>query len=853
MTMLRRLKILILPTLLYLAGCVEELNFSKYKIEGIQKEYYAGLVTDTIKPKPLPTKITIVNGDESTPVYLNGYPITEYISGNEINTSDIVDFLRQGSNQLMVAPLSFGPVLNFGFDNQGPLIDVHNVERLGAYLNVELRVDDTTDITELWLEEMNYNFEGGTDNTQYKSFKTSTQSGTGIKHFFTEQNGYWVNNSSINANKPMYKIFAKDAYGYTSELHYLAPNQKINNVFKLRINKKILDTIVPLAESKVSYMHIYSPDAMDNMGKSYPTNPDAAPSEALNIMSKFWSQDGVFYGDTGNGAKTSNQANCGYIETNKWNAINEGVYFNCTKWDGNRCNTGDWVIPSNIAYKTGECTKVIMYDTELGEASDLKFTLVDGNGKQGYIDLNIKLKKGTKPKALKANLGIKHVKCGKQSYSYGGFLGIGAKTAYETDNYCRITGNASAGLGLVSLGDLNVSADTGNPTGNVKVLIHNGNLDLDLPGMKLNLGGLKIGSGLDGIIGLISGLLDGMFVDIVKGVIKANMPQFILGADILTEWDEEHDASLQVQSHAYQVWTNADNNNSNALEWYMYYAGYLKPLKNHSGLDVHVLGSRYDIEPVLAPVVTNADIDMAININIINQALMAFYQSGISHITMTGNPHFSVINDKEQKTHFGVGITDSFTFSEGEKRIRLIPRSPGTFQMNNSTVGLTQATLYYRDARMIIETYKGSSFEENFDVEVDMKIGVVMKAQNDKFYITVLGVPELNINAIKIGGNSNYIYNNDNQTLNASFSSNAVKGIVQGLVNLFLSVTIPEISKNMFEWEYPGIPIPETSKGIFVSTKSISANGGKHLSFGLGMSEKSCVLDAPEDKYCKKD
>lgn len=844
--MRRFITVMLALSMLYLSGCTEDFNLTNYEIQGISKQHYIGLQSDSIKPNPLPKEITILEANSNTPIYLNGSPINQYIKDSTIQTDKIQDFLRQGVNQLMVAPLSFGPSLNFSFDNEGPLIDVHDVEKVGNASNVTLKLQDASNVTSVILEEYNYQFDGGVDTSQYKNFKTSTQSGTGIYHNFTkDSDGLWRSSSSIN-HKPMYKITATDTHGYITEQYYLSPNEKINNVFKLRLNKKILDTVVPMGEAAVSYAHLYAPKAMTNMGKSHPTNPDAEPSEMLDTMAKFWSKEGIFYGESG--AHTKNSNNCGYIETKNWD--DEDVYFNCAGWDGDDCKGGEWVIPSNIDYKSGHCSKVIMYDTELGLASDLKFSLKDGNGKEGIIDLNIKLNKGTKDKALKANLGIKNVQCGKISYKKGGFLGIGAKTYYYTDNYCRISSDVSyIGVGM---GDLKVSADTGNPSGEVKVLIQDGDLKFDLPSTKLNLSGLKIGSGLDGIIGLLSGLLDGMFVDIVKNVIKQNMPEFILGADMFLPWDDgKQDSSLRVQSHAYQVWTNADNDPNNALEWYMYYAGFLKPLKNHPDLDAHVLGSRYEVEEMLLPEVTGADIDLAININIINQALMAFYQSGISHITMLTNKHWDEFHEKESQVFFGPNVTSDFNFSNKEKRIQLIPRSPGTIQMKNTThEEMTQASLYYRNARMLIETFNGSSWDENFDVEVNMKIGVVMKAQNDKFYITVLGVPELEINEIKMNGSSNYVYSSENETLNMSFNNNAVKGIVQGLVNTFLSITIPEITQEMLEFEYPGIPIPETSNGIFMKTKSISANAGKHLSFGLAMDTEPCVLNNSEDNVC---
>lgn len=847
-----------------LTGCLDELNLTQYEISGIEaNKNYVGLAYE---PPPAPTtvpqlpeyfSIEYSHNHSNIPVYLNGQTVSAFLeySANSarLEFARVAEFLRQGENVISVAPLSFGPQLRFGFDNAGPLLDVDKLEQIGDAYQLSLRVDDGANIDELYIQEMSYQWDGGVDNSQYTSFKTSTQTPIGEKTFFSQSNDdkeLWHANNLVSATAKMYRIYARDEYGYETEDYYLAPGEKINNVFKLRLDKKVLDTVVPMAEANISYMHIYAPKALANMGKSIPSDPDAEPADTLDIMSRFWSRDGIFYGDTGNGAKTNNPADCGYIETNNWDASDQGVYFDCTSWDGSNCNSGDWVIPSHIAHKTGECSKIIMYRTELGEASDLRFTLKDGANNQGVMDLNIKLRRGNKSKALWADLGIKHVKCGKQSEKYGGFLGIGAKTRYFTDHYCRITGDAKAGLGLVSLGDLKVEANEGNPSGGVKVLIKDGDLDLDLPGMKLNLSGLKIGSGLDGIIGLISGLLDGMFVDIVKGVIKANLPEFILGADFYTEWDatDPKDPSLQVQSHAYQVWTNADSDPNNELEWYMYYAGFFRSLKEHPDLENKVLGSRYVLEPVMPPVTTNADIDMAININIINQALMSFYRSGISHITVTSNKHVNH-EDKETNIFFGPNITDGYNFSNNEKRVQLIPRTPGVLQMADNANG-THASLYYRNAKMLIETFKDGQWETNFTVEVDLQLGVLMEAKDGNFYIKVLGIPKLEIKQIALGDSDDWVVSNEKGNMVFTMGNNVIKNTVQLLVDGFMSLAIPQLSEEVGELQYPGIPIPETTNGIFMQTRSISANNNRHLSFGLEMEERECELEDEEAAVC---
>ena len=843
-----------------LTACMDDLFNSSFSVESIQNnKRYVGLHGE---PAPNPAGTTtmpeqlVISYDSFTAnadVYLNGQQIGHLFSyGSNQATLDVArvsSFLRQGRNLLLVDPLGFGPQVTFTFDNAGPMIDVLDVNCLDgdcAQVNdgdVELtvRAQDTTSVSEVLLVTHDYQWNGITDggwNPRGIPFNIESVNGLPLYQTSTvrenDQIPNWTAFSAgtvypLSKNKDgswsgtvpeatLYELRAVDSYGYETRDFYLSANEKINNVFKLKINKDLLDNLVPIAAPLIEGMHIYAPQSMKQYNKSHPNDPEAVSSDLLDTMSRFWRQDAIFYNEVG--ASTTNRDDCGYIDTNTYSGASDGVVFNCTNQDGSHCRDGNWVIPSDVSHKSGRCSRIVLWRLELDGVDVLQFSLDPNN--QSVLRLDMQLVRRDKGRALYTDMGIRHVRCGRQTYCTNtDWLGRCTNTAFHTDAYCRDDGGASY-LG-VGLGDLRVRANSGNPRGGVLVDIHNGNLDLETRNLRLNLSGLSIGSALDIFIGALAGILDGLFVSIVESVLQENMQDFILGADLFLETDQQDppDPSLVMQSEAYQVYTNADGNAATETEWFMQYAGFFKALKQHPEV-APVLGSRFVPEGVRAPLDSPSVLDVSLNVNIINQALMSLYRSGVTHITVTNLKY-----DKEPLVHFGPSVSDAFdTVANGDQRVALVPATPGMFEMGNAVDG-SSATLYYRNAQMNIETYRNGAWERDFEVNVDIRAGVYMTAKDGKFQMTILGSPDLQINSIKAQGAASFL------------PDNVLRNLIQFGIDLVMNVAVPQIADTFAEIDYPPIAGPEGTElenfEFLLKTDKIEANNNRHLNFALSL------------------
>ncbi len=918
---------LLLLSFLSLTACVGDLNLSQYRVDGLEKNgKYVGLSGDTTQTAvanfPEQIQITFDNANQEIPVYLNGQTISQHFTRQAkaavLDTSKVTDLLRQGVNTLSVAPLSFGPQISFSFDNAGPIIDVLNADSNNGFVDVSLRLKDTTSIVDVSIQAMDYQWDGTqrsagitseeqplVSDSRADNFIAETKvAEQGAPSFFVQaSDGTW--NANIQEAK-LYKITAKDAYGYETIDYYLAPEEKINNVFKLRLAKNLLDNVTPMLVPSMEGMHIYGPQIMSEYGLAYPTDPDAKPSATIDNMSAWWKQSAIFYGNTDMGAETSNENNCGFVNEERNLHSSE---FTCSNIKSDVLTGEKYCLPKDmkpvgINAQNGKCSRIVLYRMQIDSVAKEsdgtpKLTFTPKDNKVGRLQLDIELEKKNLDKALYTDMGIRNIQCEPAGFETNKYckdrrgtsilgywcalingedsgipvdssgrsnqsFSMAAHNKSGSDNaYCRDVGGVEAAAGIAKLGYLDVSANGANPSGDVDVLISNGNLKLDVSSnMKLNLSGTSI-PGMGGFINtflpLLEGILDGMFVDIVGGVLKDNMKDFKLGFDLKPDPNIYTDSSvfenpeepiLQMQSQAQNVWTNADNNTNTPLYWYMYYSGFFKATKDHPELDNKVLGSRYVMNTVEMPVKTDADgVDIAINMNIINQALMSLYRSGMTHVTVTSRK-FHGMGNKDSNVHFGPKATDNFDFAKNDIRVELIPRTPGLLEMQNGSNGV-QASLYYRNAKMLIETHNGSTWKPNFTVDVDMKVGVLMTAENQKFQMKVLGVPQLDINKIALGDSDNYIYNNENESVNVFVNNNAVRSVVQFAVDMVLNIAVPQIAEQVGELEYPGIVIPKSNdvggydvaKGMWMSTENIEANNNKHLSFGIGMDfSKPCVV-----------
>lgn len=947
-----------LASYLALTSCgLDDLIQSQYTVDGVEKDaVYVGFNGES-RPAAasslprLPDFITI-NFDSiknEAPVSLNGQHIGDLFAygphSATLETSKIRDFLRQGKNRLSVDSLNFGPSIEFTFDNQGPIIEVTRVEELTNALNLTVRVDDSTTADSVFIQRYSYSFDGGTEPSPIVNGQTNKKQhyaaigGVTSLMPITGQNNEWETVSSITPAS-LYKITAIDAYGYTSERWYLAPEEKINNVFRLKLDKKILDSMVPIAPLQMRGVYTYSPLAMDIYGSAgyniyrggYPkliynedfanagtiltngVNPDdikdpwnPKPAAMLDQMNKFWQKGAMTFPKSemmGLITLGKDEANCGWINTDSfttdttvtingqtYKAYKEGPYVD---------NSGNWHFPPGFDYKEGECSRIIVYYAHIKNAENMTFTLDQSKAGDLYLDVVINKNGPAIPgftRGLEVALSMRHIKCGKG----------------KADRYCFDNGGVEgSAIGATArMGGFTLTADSIKPQGTVGVNIHNGALDVNVSkaslGIKNGTSFTKfpgqgdfvsfIGIPLTGLIESIAGSLDGTFVEIVGKVIKSNLPEFVIGFDMFSEWDgkivagdDSSGASLKMQSQGYQVTTNAGKQPSGTNpQWYMQYAGFLTPYmdrikqKRIAGKLIYnledpdavqpVLGSPFVPDEVLQPLSQTEDLDMAISVNVVNQALTSFYLAGLTHWTATSikpkNHREEDCQDTPQVTckdlvkymHAGntwlangphrTDETENFIAKKGDTRVELIPRTPPIFEMGSSLAGggETTASLYYRNARMKIQSYDGNwttdglnGWKVNFDVEVDLKIAAIMHIEDQSFKITVLGKPDLILNNVKLGSEKLFGLSIDGLSDPASPANRLVKGALQFGVNTVLDVVVPVLSKQYGTLKFPGIYIPASNHGVYVTSETIKANNGQHLAFGMNFTTGPCTL-----------
>src|SRR5690554_5442759 len=280
----------------YLSACVDIEIESGYSVSNISDgQRYVGLASDQQQPAGdaivmMPDEILFnyENPKNTLLVYLNGQAIGDQLDYGPkqatLTVEKVKALLRQGENTLKVEPLSFGPSVDFTFDNRGPMLDIAAVENINGAIHLTLRAQDTVTVKDVHIERMNYSFDGATEIVDGQTFKTDAVSASGEFTYLDNQGkGLW-NAGNIQA-ADLYKIQAEDSYGYVTTDYYLAPKQVINNAFKLKLDKSVLDDVVPLMASQIEGVHMYSPLAIDDFGGGvYPTDENAQASAILDGM-----------------------------------------------------------------------------------------------------------------------------------------------------------------------------------------------------------------------------------------------------------------------------------------------------------------------------------------------------------------------------------------------------------------------------------------------------------------------------------------------------------------------------------------------------------------------------------------
>lgn len=867
-------------SLLLIAACnsdfvIEDFPANKSYV-GIEGESLPEGVSSTLPKLPATIEISYPATGRSPNVFINGQKIDKHVKFTNgvavINTQGIKALLKQGQNTLQVDPNSFGPKVIFTFDNSGPELVLDAVENIGseeqAAYQLTVFAKDAARVKNVQLERMNYSFDGGEENGR----KVESISATGeVTHFTEGKMNRWESTSAVN-QASLYKLSAEDEHGFKTVDYYLAPGQKLNNIFKLKLDSKLLSEATPLLKEQIKDVAVYAPKEMAARGQTPDEN--AEPSAFLDKMSAWWTSGGIFYSSNGAAIPSEDtylpdkaytllagsSADCGFADIDPSEYHVQKTDFACpidkiqtskkeVAWSKqyNFCRFSDmeYVGPEQKLHgkiKPGYCSRIYMTQAKVKDADNISVSL-DQN-KENRLHLE------TKVNDLEIKMGIRNIQCGFQHEDF--FIGYkfpanrrirGVQVDKQTGvpvgdlvynggggrgDFCRDVGDVSH---VISLGDMNITADSSDVKGDIDIAINDGKVDLNVvKGLKLGLDNIKVGnSGIDWILPILSGILNDLFVDIVEDTLKQNLADFILGFDLFTDQDiaeangdiDSADPSMQLQAQAYQLWSEKEADSS--MQWFMNYAGYLKTIKNNPAVD-SVLGSYFVPEALIAPT-GNSQVDLSLNSNLINQALTSMHLSGVTQIHILSK----AVNG--ESVFFGPQATDDLAVANGTLRVVLIPNAPASFKMQQDDNTGTQAQINYRNAEMQLETYKNGQWHREIDLQVDMSLGVLMAAEQGKFEITILGTPDLTINTMRFKG-KDYIYKeNDNGFF--AIAGAVVKAIVQKGVDLVLNIATPQITQNMLNWDWPAMPIEGTDKQIVIKTEDLRANNNRHLQFAL--------------------
>ena len=179
----------------------------------------------------------------------------------------------------------------------------------------------------------------------------------------------------------------------------------------------------------------------------------------------------------------------------------------------------------------------------------------------------------------------------------------------------------------------------------------------------------------------IRGMMKGMIVKIVNDNMDA--------LDISKTFEFDTGAEMEVAALIEKLATDAGAGGDNIGDLHIGMSGAFSTIKSDTTIKP-ALGSYYVDDASGLPVAVDEGSNLAVtvNSNIINQALLAMYNTGATHLTLLNG-----------KMHTGYQATDDMG-SNGDFRIELNPSSPGEFKLEG--ISTDQAFIAFRGAEGIL-------------------------------------------------------------------------------------------------------------------------------------------------------
>ncbi len=699
---------------------------------------------------------SISNG-EVPDIYLNGYAVKEHFyielaNGDiryEANSKKLRFYLKQGINTMTVEPVLFGPTVNFTLDSAGPEILIEEV------------TCDDGDCTTI-----------DSGNIQVSGLLSDPTDVT-----FLSINGIPVpvssNQFTANITEAIqYEFIAVDAQGYQSKTTFLADGQALDEIIKVRVGETALEAMEPILEQGMYDVQMTESDSdilqamppliwldlrwatLKGTLPPYTTPIQCHPNAVVNSVAT-----GKLFGDVG------------LIDIQELNLM-KSDFHQILLTDG-QPNTLD-----------------LNLDFIPLSADTLDDVVINSNIDDGYGVL-LKSKMFTAP-------------CGCSNGYFEDFYHGPEAGIFEglwKGNVARYTYHACENLPVPAGGlPIEMTIETLNVDGKVDFSIVDGEVSTYLrPDFDMNLGDTGNINGEQDLFTFLINWVKGSVQ--FKGLIRT-IVQNVLNAEF-----NEINIAYAIADHGAKADLNSipDNITSDDTDLYMNFTGKVSTTIPDKNIPA-ALGSYYVEEPLPEPVddpTTERDnLAVTVNSNMINQLMLALYNTGFLH--------FTILN---KEVHFGSETTDTMG-KFGDTRIKMVPSSPPVFKMRGS-----EASITYRNATMVIETKLGTHNwpqPENSHLvfNVDMVIGTKMNVVDGKLNMELNGAPSFVVNYVA--------FNRTGLPIVESLLNNAIE--------LVLYFAVPYITESLFQIDIP------TIEGADITTESIGAVGdnSQHLGFSMG-------------------
>ena len=702
---MKRIKVIFMTAVLAMltSGCMEDLNLSSYKITyPVNNGTYIGTVN--FLPPANGSGTTPLQGEfkisyTSPPsgkvdVVLNGHEISEYfVFGPTGATGDIEkfkQFFRHGKNTLSVAPTSFGPMVIFNLDMEGPKIIITRGEVSVDGTSVEIEGylrDFSLFDSKMDLDLVSINgYEG--DGRLKRQLRSSSQIAVNADGSFCACGTAKISLGTLLSEKPLlYSFEARDIYGFENAKEYLADTDGVNTLplpraVSVAVGDSFIESMRPLIASAI-----------------YQTLENAP----IDIRSACWNDPNITstsFPDDPNSTGKCPSPKDGGVFPRGLNPLTVNIGLGDMPTTVKRMFLND--DPGNMA-------TMLLNRFELQENNEINLDLV-------ITEMEVAL-----------------------DIDGGWFLGTISITLY-------IERTQVDAIAIASAVNKKMHVEIDPDRANISL---DGISSSELKIWGINLGGGFISSILDALGPTIAGMLPG----ILNPILEENLQKMVIGGtvtqpenntsfDLLLNIAEMGTDNLLGPGMPYDLKVDLESvvdilvsdSNINPILGPVYYDDPVDPTIMYNSLGE-----------------TGTNLTVAVNSNLVNQSLAALHATGVTFFTMHngtmyygGHPQSPAIDPTNPAS-----LTKAL---EGDTRIRLWPDMPPAVVFSEvvGEEGQGRAAIEFESASLYLDTLRKVDgqleWQNDIELQVNFDLAVGIKESDGVFTMAAAGPPVFTIN-----------------------------------------------------------------------------------------------------------